>query len=194
VPTQQAVRTKRQGRTVVTYRDAKGKTRNGIVRAVAPRPGTPVLQAPAGAITGGTLAAGTFWYRVSATSAVGQGLACAEQSGVVASGSTGSVALTWAAVPNATSYSIYGRTQGAELLMANQAGTTFTDNGSVTPSGALPTQATTPGNVTVDTNATNTAPQGGFTSIPQASAMRGSATRYFMRFGNPAGYPQPNRS
>jgi hypothetical protein len=175
-------------------RDAKGKTKAGVVLAAAARPATPVLAAPVGAITGGTLAAGTYWYRIAATNANGNGLACVELSGTVASGSTGSVALSWGAVAGATSYKIYGRTQGAELLMVSQAGTTFTDDNTLTPAGALPTLATTPGNVTVTTRASNYAPKGGTTGVPQALTMRGAGVKYFLRYGNPAGYPQPNRA
>jgi hypothetical protein len=53
---------------------------------------------------------------------------------------TGSVALAWTAVPGATGYNVYGRTPGAELKMTPSptSATTFTDTGSVTPSGALP--------------------------------------------------------
>jgi hypothetical protein len=193
MPTQQATRTKRtSGRVTVTYRDAKGKTKNGIVRAASPRPVIPVLAAPTGSTTGGTLAAGTYWYRVSATVSGVEGLACAEQSGTVASGTTGSVSLTVTAVSGATAYNFYGRTQGAELLIASQAGTTFVDTGSVTPAGALPTLAKA--TATVDTNASNYSPQGGATSVPQATAMRGSGTRYFLRYGQPAGYPAAARS
>jgi len=54
---------------------------------------------------------------------------------------TGSVTLNWAAVAGATGYNVYGRSQGGELKMTPSAITalTFTDTGSVTPSGALPT-------------------------------------------------------
>jgi hypothetical protein len=195
MPTQQVTRIKRtSGRVNVTMRDAKGKTKNGIVRATAARPATPVITALTGSTTGGTLAAGTFWYRVSATNANGQGLACVEQSAVVASGTTGSVSITVASVAGATNYNFYGRTQGAELLLVTQAGTTYVDTNAATPSGALPTLATTPGNATVDTNASNYSPQGGTTTVPQALAMRGAGVKYFLRYGNPAGYPQPNRS
>jgi hypothetical protein len=193
MPTQSVIRVKRQGRQTVTYRNARGRTYNAVVRAVAGRPISPVLQPPTGAITGGTLAAGTFWYRVSAVNANGEGIACAEQSGVVASGTTGSVSLTITAVPGATTYKFYGRTQGAELLLVSQAGTTYVDTNAATPSGALPTLSTTPGNATVDTNYSNTT-AGGYTTVPQAVAMRGAAVRYFHRHGSPAGYPAPPRA
>lgn len=53
---------------------------------------------------------------------------------------TGSVTITWPAVTGATGYNVYGRTVAGELKMTPSpiAGLTFTDNGSVTPSGALP--------------------------------------------------------
>jgi len=193
VPTRQATRIKRSGgRVNVIYRDAKGKTKAGVVLAVAPRPETPVMTLTPSA-SGGTLAAGTYAYRVSATSAVGQGLASAEQT-TTTTGATGSVSITVAAVPGATSYSFYGRTAGGELLLVNQAGTTYVDTNAATPSGALPTLATTPGNVTVTTRASNYAPKSGTTTVPQALQNRGAGVKYFLRYGNPAGYPQPNRS
>ena len=107
---------------------------------------TPVLTP---AITGGTLAAGTYAYRVSAWNQIGtillgaiggETLPCPEVTASVASGTSGSVALSWTAVPNALGYKVYGRTTGAEQLIATITGgstTTFTDTGAVTPSGAL---------------------------------------------------------
>jgi hypothetical protein len=192
VPTQQATRTKRtSGRVVVTYRDAKGKTKVGIVRAVSPRPISPNLHAPAGSTSGGTLAAGTYYYRVSATVGGVEGLACAEQSGVVASGTTGSVSLTVDAVTGATAYNYYGRTQAGELLLKSQAGTTYVDTNADTPAGALPTLANAL--ATVDPNYSGYT-AGGVANVPQAVAMRGAPVRYFLRYGSPAGYTAPARS
>lgn len=65
--------------------------------------------------------------------------------------------LFWYPVPGAYAYRIYGRSSGSELLMATvtlsainqQQGNLWIDNGSVTPSGALPTTNTT-GNAVVD--------------------------------------------
>lgn len=53
---------------------------------------------------------------------------------------TNTVNLSWSAVAGATGYNVYGRTNGAELKMTPTpiTATTFTDTGSVTPSGALP--------------------------------------------------------
>src|SRR5262249_46166204 len=54
------------------------------------------------------------------------------------------VAVNWIEVPGATGYRVYGRTQGAEQLLATVgAGTlSYNDDGSITPSGALPTANT----------------------------------------------------
>ncbi len=100
-------------------------------------------QAPEGltlTATTGTLAAATYYYRVSATTPAGETLACTEVG--LGVGASGGVILNWTQVPGATGYKVYGRTTGGELLMStitNGTTTTFTDNGSVTPSGALPT-------------------------------------------------------
>jgi hypothetical protein len=93
--------------------------------------------------TGGTLAAATYFYRVSALNPNGETLASTETS-IVTTGSTGSVIVRWTAVPGATGYNVYGRTTGAELKMAtNVQATSFLDTGAITPSGALPGADTT---------------------------------------------------
>jgi len=100
---------------------------------------TPVNTAFSTSTTGGTLAAGTYYYRVSALNANGETLASTETSQVT-TGTTSTVTVNWGAVAGATSYKVYGRSTGAELLMATVTGgaLTFTDTGSITPSGALP--------------------------------------------------------
>ncbi len=108
---------------------------------------TPVNATFATATTGGTLVAGTYYYRVVATNAQGQTLPSTETSKVVPAGTaTNTVTVNWARVVGATGYKVYGRSTGAELLMAtitDGATLTFVDDGSVTPSGALPTANTT---------------------------------------------------
>ena len=86
----------------------------------------------------GTLTTGTYYYRVSATNWRGETLACTEVSHAI-TGPAG-VKLDWDAIAGASSYKIYGRSTGAELLMATVVTPTitFTDDGSITPSGALP--------------------------------------------------------
>lgn len=100
--------------------------------------------------TGGTLAAGTRSYRVAAINAVGSTLASSAVTAVT-TGTTASVTVGWAAVTvprgvaPVTGYRVYGRTAGAELLIATTAAgaTTYLDTGSVTPAGALPVANTT---------------------------------------------------
>ena len=108
---------------------------------------TPVNAAFSTSNTGGTLAPGTYYYRVAATDATGTTLASTETSKVVPGGtSTNTITVNWGAVPGATGYKVYGRSTGAELLMATVPGggiLAWTDTGAVTPSGALPTANTT---------------------------------------------------
>ena len=104
------------------------------------------------ATTTGTLAAATYYYRVTATTAGGETVPSTEVS--FAAGATTGVAITWPQVAGATGYKVYGRSTGAELLMAtitNGTTLTWTDAGSVTPSGAMPTVNTATGGAALDT-------------------------------------------
>lgn len=95
--------------------------------------------------TGGTLAAGTYAYRVTALDAFGESLPSAEATATT-TGSSGSVALSWTAVPSASGgYNVYGRTASGETYLGHTATTTYTDTGSATPSltRQLPTANTT---------------------------------------------------
>lgn len=107
-----------------------------------------VLQVPTNvalttSASGGTVAAGTHGYRVTALNGAGETTASAEVT-IVTTGSTSTVTVTWPAVPGATSYKVYGRTASSELLMGTVSAApasafySFLDDGSVTPSGALP--------------------------------------------------------
>ncbi len=90
----------------------------------------------------GTLATGTYYYRVSAINNSGETLASTETS-LAITGPAG-VNVNWTKVTGATGYKVYGRTTGAELLLATVGDVaTFLDNGSLTPSGALPGANTT---------------------------------------------------
>lgn len=97
--------------------------------------------------TGGSLAAGSYNYRVTALNAYGQTLASPEAaSNIATTGTTSTVTISWGAVPGASSYKVYGRTPGGELYIAAvTSGTTYTDTGAITPSGALPSSNTTQG-------------------------------------------------
>ncbi len=103
----------------------------------------PVNAAFTASTIGGLTPSGTYYYRVSAINAVGQTLASAETS-IILTATENAVHVNWGAVTGATGYRIYGRTTGGELFMAAVgAVTTWLDNGSLTPAGALPVANTT---------------------------------------------------
>jgi|GEM_PF-3989134 len=94
--------------------------------------------------TTGSLSAATYSYRVSATNDSGETLA--STAFTLAVGESAGVVVSWTAVTGATGYKVYGRTAaGPEKLMAtvDEATLTWTDSGTVTPDGALPTSNTT---------------------------------------------------
>jgi len=106
------------------------------------------------ATTGGTLLDTTaYYYRVAAVNASGgTSLASTETSLTTgnSTANTNTLTVKWHSVAGAVNYKVYGRTTGGELFMATVAAPTlqWVDDGSVTPSGALPTSATT--NVTLN--------------------------------------------
>ena len=117
---------------------------------------TPVNSTFTTSTSGGSLAAGTsYCYRVVAyNSDGGNTLPSTETCITTGSGtSTNTVTVAWSHAAGAVSYSVYGRTTGAELLIASgisagNSGTVYyTDTGSITPSGALPTTNTTQGSL-----------------------------------------------
>ena len=93
---------------------------------------TPVPSAAA-STSGGALAAGTYGYKVVAYVPCGNGSSCRSAASAevraTTSGSSGSVRVTWAAVPGATSYRVYGRTAGAVNQYWTVTTTSFTDTG-----------------------------------------------------------------
>jgi hypothetical protein len=112
----------------------------------------PVLPTPAAptvttSTTGGTLGAGVATsYRIVATD--GSGKTLASTAGTVTTDGaslTNSNTISWTSIANATGYEVYGRTGGSEALMTTLASgtTSWVDDGSVTPSGALPSSNTT---------------------------------------------------
>lgn len=124
------------------------------VLCTIPPQGTAAIATPTGltlsaSTMGGTLASGTKAYRVSALNGAGETLAASEVT-VSTTGATSSVTITWNPVAGATGYRVFGRTSGAELLIgtngtsgAGRPALGFIDDGSVTPSGALPVSNTT---------------------------------------------------
>lgn len=98
---------------------------------------------------GGELTDATYYYRVSALNALGESLASTETSIVVPEGTeTNIVTVKWAAVTGATGYRVYGRTTGAEELIAEVGDVLeYIDTGEITPAGALPSADTTTGGI-----------------------------------------------
>jgi hypothetical protein len=114
--------------------------------------GAPTGVGVATATTGGTLAAATYGYRVSAVYPWGESAASAEVT-VTTTGTTSENTISWTLPSGATAAKVYGRTSGGELLIATVAAGTssYLDTGSVTPSGALPTGSLTIGDAQVNT-------------------------------------------
>ena len=101
----------------------------------------------------------TYYYRVAAMNALGTALASAETS--ITTGVSGTnintVTVKWNNVFGATGYKVYGRTTGAEQLIATVTGNStaaYTDTCTISPSGNLPTSNTTLGGVTAGTLST----------------------------------------
>lgn len=114
---------------------------------------TTLLPSPSGLALGsgppiGTLTNGTYGYRVSALTGLGETLACAEVTITLAGGTSSQcVIINWTGVPGATSYRVYGRTSGSELFMILHNATASTaqstiDTGAAPASGALPSSNT----------------------------------------------------
>lgn len=99
----------------------------------------PVLNAPSTATTGGTLAAATYYYKITALNAAGETIASNEVSQVT-TGTTSTVTLTWAAISGATGYRVYrGTAAGLEnAYYAPGNVTTFTDTGAASTAGSPP--------------------------------------------------------
>jgi hypothetical protein len=119
----------------------------GVTAPAQPAPTTllavPGTVTPTGSTTGGTLAAATYFYKVTALNAVGETTGSAEAS-VTTTGTTSSVALAWTAVASAASYKVYRGTAAAgENVFYTTATNSYTDTGAVSTAGTVPTSNTT---------------------------------------------------
>lgn len=166
------LRTARRQDTV-TYRNALGQTFNATVLA-----DTKAAPAPASSTstTGGTLAAGTYTYRIAWVYGTLIGAAGPAKSQVTTGAtSTVTIDVTGLVPNNATGWRVYGRT-ATELLMQTVTlpTLTFVDDGSLTPSGAQPTDT---GNVNLlgPSTGPNTS------NIIKLTTMRGTTAGYFAR-------------
>jgi hypothetical protein len=93
---------------------------------------------PTGSTTGGTLAANTYFYKVTATLGAGETAGSTEAT-VTTTGATSSVALAWAAITGATGYKVYrGTAAGAESLYFTTATNSFNDVGGAGTAGTVP--------------------------------------------------------
>jgi hypothetical protein len=158
----------------VQYRNAKGQMRNVTVRGTQPALPAPGEWSVANNAAGGTLGIATYSYRITRVVNGVESAPAVAKTNVVGSGSTNRSIITLPA--DAATYNIYGRTGGSELLIATGQATTYSETGSITPSGALPT---------ADGRIGVIAPEGGLpaaaaTGVTKATGMKQTA-KYFKR-------------
>ena len=79
--------------------------------------------------TGGTLAAGTYSYRISAIDGIGGETLASTAVTLAIDGPDDRIQINWTAVTNAAGYRVYGRTSGSEVLLAEVSTNTYTDAG-----------------------------------------------------------------
>ena len=110
-----------------------------VASAVLSAPGQ---SAPATTPTGGTLASGTYYYKITAITASGETTGSNEQSIVVPNTTaTNTVTVNWAAVAGSTGFKVYrGTAAGAENRLVTTVGNvlTATDTGAATTAGGPP--------------------------------------------------------
>lgn len=100
--------------------------------------------------TGGSFAAGTYFYVVTALNAGGETVGSNEMSAGVAATST--VTLSWAAVPGATSYRVYrGTVNGGENVFFTTSSTSLVDTGTAGTSGVPPQSPPVPSSISAST-------------------------------------------
>src|SRR3990167_1750154 len=119
------------------------------------------LSAPTGlstqTATGGSLAADTYYYIITALNANGETIGSSEASQVIDGVTETAVTLTWNELTGATSYRIYGRATGAQdayftvtesLDDDDDSTVTSTDTGTAGTAGTVPTSNSTGGSAT----------------------------------------------
>jgi hypothetical protein len=127
---------------ILTFTDDGTITPNGKVPA-----GDSGITTPTGLTctpVSGTLDAGAYSYKVSAITASGESIPSKAVN--VTLSAVGGVTISWDELKGVSGYKIYGRTDGHESLITtiNDSTTiTFNDDGSITPTGSLPTENTT---------------------------------------------------
>lgn len=104
------------------------------------------LPAPTGVIAfpapGGTLPAGTYYYRVVASDGIGTTIGSVEVSCTIDGLGAKSCGIMWSAVAGATSYRVYGRVSPQNQYWTTTT-TSYRDDGTAGTSGSVPTENTT---------------------------------------------------
>lgn len=99
----------------------------------------PTSLAATGSGTGGTLAANTYYYKVTAYNHAGETIGSTEDSETV-SGSTSKIDLSWTAVTGATGYKVYRGTSsnGQSVRVATVTTNSYSDTGSAGTAATVP--------------------------------------------------------
>jgi len=119
---------------------------NTLTRPVSLR--NPIVPIPPGvsasAASGGSLAAGTYAYRVVARRPAGNATATSTASAEITAtvGAGGRVTIGWNAVQDATEYRVYGRKPGGQSMYWTVTTTSFTDTGAAGAAGTPPSAGT----------------------------------------------------
>jgi len=112
----------------------------------------PTMTSAVASETGGTLAAASYYYKVTAIGPWGESAASAESSAATIAGSTGSVVVTYGNVAGATTHRVYrGVATGAQTVYYEDTVSTFTDTGAAATAG-VPLADGTIGGLTLTTN------------------------------------------
>lgn len=94
--------------------------------------------------TGGTLAIGTYYYKIVAVDGKGNTTTGSAEVSATTTTATSSVALSWTAVQNASSYRIYrGTSAGGESVYYTSTTNSYTDTNATSTAGTVPTVNTT---------------------------------------------------
>lgn len=119
------------------------KIAHGTLCNVSALTAAPTLTLGTTSTTGGTLAAGATYWKVTAKASGGETLGSNEVTATL-TGSTSSQPLSWTAPNGATSYNIYrGTAPGAEnVLVATVTGTSYTDTGTSVSAATVPAVST----------------------------------------------------
>lgn len=115
------------------------------------------------ATTGGSLAANTYYYVVTALDAEGGETSYTRGSSVVVGGSNNAVTVAWTAVTNAASYRVYRSTSavGGTWTRYSTSTNSYTDTGSAGTTASPPATASTKGQITSNAGINITSPNGG---------------------------------